>query len=179
MHQHIDRFVYYYDKDGSVLSEKTVPFEPAVAIINEWRYNYGQASSWAGITQSYPMERALRNNKMFYPVYVLDAAKYAVNWDWAKISANLTDWDNPDELCAGLGKAFLVMTAKIALYLFQTFPQYLVGPRGNKDWRQNEDVYYDYKNGDVAFRRMVKWLCEYFGVTYRESCKVKDSYGLL
>ena len=180
MHQHINRFVYYCDKDGSVLSQDTVPFEPAVAIMNEWRYSYGQKSDWSGFTDNYSGYRILRTNNMFYPVYVVDAARYDKNLNWREVDGFLNNWSNQDELCAGLGKAFLVIAAKISLYLFRAYPQYLEGPRGNSDWRHNnEDVYFNYKNGRYAFEQMAQMICQYLGVTYRPSGNVRDSYGLL
>ena len=179
MHNYIDRYVYYFDKDARILSKDVVPFEPAVVIMNEWRYNHGQSNTWAGFTDNYAGYRTLRTNRMFYPVYVIDAAKYDTRLNWRDADAALNDWYNPDELCAGPGKAFLVIAAKVSLYLFQAYPQYLEGPSGNKNWRGNDDVYFNYRNGSGAFEQMARMICQYLGVTYRPSGDVKDSYGVL
>lgn len=163
-------YVYYFDGTSKILSDTCIPYEPSVAMLNTL-----VGTPWSA--SPYAVERFFSREESFYGLYVLNALQRSdhEDWKWAEIDLGLTNW-NKKTYSTSLGHAFLVMCAKVTLYLRRLYPQYLTGSRSGANYRNdNDEIYFDYKKASWAFEDIVKMLCKYLGVTYRPSGKLKES----
>ena len=162
-------YVYYFDKDTQRLSDDCIPYEPSVAMLNSL-----VGTPWS--TSPYEVERFFSREPSFYGLYILNGIKMSEHsdWKWAEIDLKLNKWEN-QTYSAPLGHAFLVMCAKVTLYLWKLYPQYLMGSRSGANYRNNnDDIYFDYKKAPWAYEDIIKMLCKYLGVTYRPSGKLAE-----
>lgn len=162
-------YINSIDGNAPKLGKSTIPFEPSVAMINDLN-----GGDWSAITNFYAYSR----NDSFYPVYILDNLMRE-NTDvgyWSDIDNKL----NSLYLAPGatsLGHAFLVMSAKAAVYLWKLYPNCLTGNRFGKDYRKyGDNVIFEYRKNPDAFIDIVRRLCSYLGVTYYPSGKLEKDY---
>lgn len=172
---YLDEYICFFDQSAPLLSERHIPYHPTIVVANamkELPYVFG----------SYEMERTFRRTALLYPLYVIAGAKHYClsgksGWNWAEIDLRLNAWSLSDDDGTALGKAFLVLGAKIQLYTWSVYPQYLFGERG-EDKSHNVDIYFRYDaGGRRIFEDIVESMCRYLGVTHRPTGKPEKEYG--
>ena len=167
-------YIYVFDGTKKLLDERCIPYEPSVAMLNTL-----VGTPWS--TDSYEVERFFSREPSFYGLYVLNGIKMREHsdWKWAEIDLGLTNWVK-QTYSSSLGHAFLTMCAKVTLYLWKLYPQYLTGSRSGDNYRNdNDEIYFNYQKAPWAFEDIVKRLCSYLGVTYRPSGRMEENtkYG--
>ena len=149
----VEKWIYRFDAGNPRLGDYTLPYHPLFVLVNHFFQ-----SDWAG-SRSYPHAvRALRDNYLTYPLYVLDCLD--ANATGSTIDVKLNDWKIADGTT--LGNMFIVLMAKFILYSATTHRAYLT----RLVTESRRYLVYKAAEQEVLHKDIARKLCAYLGVTY-------------